>query len=132
MTPEQQPLNQLVELALSCAETVRNIFGTGLPKECYMEALILELQKHGAQSDADAEVPLIYDGQQLINKVLLDIVVGGQLLLHVISESKIEKQAETQTQAGLRVSNLPIALILNFSAPSIRGDVRRIFNPNHR
>ncbi|MHC4840801.1 MAG: GxxExxY protein [Planctomycetota bacterium] len=128
----QQQLNQLVEVALSCAETVRNTFGPGLPKNCYVEALSHEISKQGVEIATGAEVPLIYDGQQLTSTVPLDVVVNGQLMLRVISEAKIEKQVELQTQAGLRVSDLPIALVLNFSAPSIRGDIRRIFNPNHR
>lgn len=128
----QQHLNQLLEGVLVCAENVRSVFGAGLLADCYLQSLAIELQEFGYEVDLRAEVPLIYKGIELDTKHPIDLVVYGQLMLTVLSANRIEKSDEILTHAGLRVSNLPMALILNFNAPSIRGDIRRIMNPNFR
>ncbi|MEE9311579.1 MAG: GxxExxY protein [Planctomycetota bacterium] len=127
-----QQLNQYVEVAMSGAELVRNTFGSGLPKECYLDALAVELKKSGLEVTINAEVPIVYDGQQLASSFPLDIVANSQIYVKVIAQQKIDRTDEARAKAGLRVSNLPMALILNFSESSIRGDIRRIMNPNYQ
>jgi GxxExxY protein len=54
-----------------------------------------------------------------------DIVVDGTVILEIKAVAAILAAHEAQLQTYLRMSGIPIGLILNFSAPRLKDGLRR-------
>lgn len=115
------------QIIAACYE-VHNILGPGLEERFYRDALLHELRSRGLSAEKEEEFNVIYKGAHL-GKHRVDIVVEGRILLELKAVSgKLLAIHSAQALSELRVSGLPVILLVNFGSASVR--VRRFEKRN--
>lgn len=133
MDPQRtQMLNWLFDQVSNVAQNVHGALGRGLPQSTYMECLCGELGAAGRKLQRDIPVPIIYGATQVENGVVIPLVVDGLVAVAVHSVENLMAYFDQQMQAILKVSGLPLGMVINFFVPSVRGATHRIMNPNPR
>jgi GxxExxY protein len=105
---------------------VHNILGPGLEERFYRAALAHELELRGLKVRREQEFPVEYKGK-LLGQHRVDLIVENKVLveLKAIAGPLLDVHV-AQTVSERQVSNLPVALLVNFGEASVR--VRRLEN----
>jgi GxxExxY protein len=116
---------QLTERILACAFRVHSQLGPGLLEGAYKACLVQEL-KH-AQLDVAVEVPIpiVYRGVTVDCAYRADLVVEDKVLVELKSVETLRPVHAAQVITYLKLSDIPIGLLLNFNARHLRDGVRR-------
>jgi GxxExxY protein len=114
---------ELTQQIIAACYQVHNILGPGLEERFYRDALAYELALRGLQSSREQEFAVEYKGQPLgLHRV--DLIVEDKILVELKAVTgKLLGVHLAQTISERRVSNLPIALLVNFGDASVQ--VRR-------
>ena len=122
-------LNDLTGEIVDAAVDVHRTFGgPGLLESIYEEALGLELRLCGFRVDRQIAVPVRYKGYSLMASLRLDLLIDDRVIVECKATSKLSEIVSTQALTYLRLSNRPIALIINFGQRPLRPNIRRIVN----
>jgi GxxExxY protein len=133
MDPErQQQLNWLYEQMFLAADQVHKALGRNLPAATYSECLAHELELMGRNVQRDVAVPILYRDHKVERGVEIEMIVDGLVAVSVWSVDKLSQFHDQSMQSILRVSGLPLGIVINFSVPSVRGAMHRIMNPQPR
>jgi GxxExxY protein len=119
------PLSDLTRRVIGAAITVHRQLGPGLLESAYEECLAFELGWNGIAHDRQVPLPLEYRGHRLNCGYQMDLVVEGQLIIEVKSVVQLMPIHEAQVLTYLRLSKLPIALLLNFNTVLLKQGMRR-------
>ena len=120
--------NQLTrEIIAASIEVHRNI-GPGLLESAYEECLCQELSLRGFAFERQKSLPVSYKGLELDCGYRIDLVVDGLVVLELKAVSKLEPIHEAQLLTYLRLSNIPLGLLINFNVPVLRSGIKRIVN----
>ena len=133
MDPErQQKLNWLYEQLFLAADQVHGALGRNLPAATYHECFAHELELTGRKVQRDVAVPILYRDHKVDRGVVIPLIVDGLVAVSVWSIEKLTQFHDQNMQSILRVSGLPLGIVVNFSVPSVRGAMHRIMNPQPR
>jgi GxxExxY protein len=86
----------------------------------------MELRKADLHVDAEKEVVIRYEGQE-VGRHRLDILVEDTVLVGLKAVADLAPAHYEQVRSYLRATNLEVALLINFGRE--RSDVRRIDLP---
>lgn len=125
-------LDTAYEAVFVAADAVHAALGRGLDPKFYTKCLARELELNAATVQREVAVPVLYRDLKVPDALVLPLVVNGVAVVTAYSESSLTPEHDIRAQAQLRVSGLPMSIVLNFSAPSIRGGMRRVLNPAPR
>lgn len=109
----------------ACIE-VHRVLGPGLLESAYEQCLAHELDLRQIGFERQIVVPVRYKGLALEFGYRADFVVERALVVELKAVERLLPVHEAQALTYLRLLNLPIGLLVNFHAESIRGNVRRI------
>lgn len=128
----QQKLNAIFGQVFQSADAVHAALGRNMPAATYRQALVIELEAAGVPLQRDVKVPIIYRDQRIDDGVNLELIVDGLVAVSVLSIENLTQFYDHDMQTKLRVSGLPLGMVINFSVPSVRGATHRIMNPAPR
>ncbi len=112
----------------SAIEVHKELGGPGLLESLYEEALCCELLKRGLKVQRQYAVDVLYKGQSLSKRLVLDLVVGDKVIVEVKSVEKHSTLHEAQLLTYLRVSGRKLGLLINFGERYVAQNIRRIVN----
>ena len=104
---------------------VHRELGPGLLESVYRRAICLELEAAGLAFEVEKQVPIMYRGIVLCHH-RLDIVVEGKVLLEIKAVEKLAPVHYAQVLSYLRISKLPVALLMNFNTVVLPEGLKRI------
>ena len=107
---------------------VYNELGPGLLESVYEEALVFEIQKRGMKVERQLDVPIIYKGNVLKSPLRIDLLVEDRIVVELKSVEEMRPLFWKQTLTYLRLKNLHVGLLVNFSSSCINEDIYRIVN----
>ena len=110
---------------IGCAIEVHHHLGPGLLERIYEDALCHELTLSGIQFVRQQPVKVTYKGHALDCGFVLDVVVERSLVLEIKAVTVIHPIYEAQLLTYLRVSGLPLGLLLNFNEIRLKDGIRR-------
>jgi GxxExxY protein len=122
-------LNQndpLTERIIGFAIEVHRHLGPGLLESAYEECLCHELSSDGLVFRRRVPLPVIYKSVRLDCGYRLDIVVENAVIVEVKSVERLLPIHEAQLITYLKLSGIPIGLLLNFNTPVLREGIRRL------
>lgn len=119
------PADALTHQIIGLAMRVHTHLGPGLLENAYENCLCHELGQHEIPFARQVELPIIYQHLQLRCGYRADIVVADTVILEIKSVERILPVHEAQLLTYLRISKLPIGLLLNFNTLSLRNGIRR-------
>ena len=107
---------------------VYNNLGPGLLESVYEEAMVFEMQQRGLKVERQKEVSINYKGNILNSPLRLDLLVENRIVIELKSVEEMRPVYWKQTLTYLRLLNLHIGILVNFSSDSIKDDIYRIAN----
>jgi len=113
---------------IGAAMAVHRRFGPGLDEADYEQALSLELHALGIAHECQVPLPLLYKGARLDCGYRMDLVLPGLLLLELKASDKLHPLHEAQLLTYLRLSNLPLGLLMNFGSLLLKDSIVRRAN----
>lgn len=103
---------------IGAAMAVHRELNWGLLEPVYQEALHLELLDRGIENECEREVRIYYKEHQLEKKYRMDVVVGD-IILELKSVTKIIPTHRAQLCNYLRLTRMPMGLLINFGEESL-------------
>ncbi len=110
---------------IGLAIEVHRQLGPGLLESAYEECLCFELRRAAIPHERQRRLPIRYKGFELEYCYQIDIVVDDALILEIKSVDHISPVHEAQLMTYLRLSGIPIGLLLNFNSPILKDGIRR-------
>ncbi len=111
---------------IEAAAEVHRILGPGLPESVYKLALPEELRRRKIPFEQDQTVPIRYRDLVLVTGLQLELVVGGELIVEVVSVERVTEWRRAQLHTHVRLSGCPAGLLINFNVKVLARGVRRV------
>ena len=121
--------NDLSGLIIGAAiEVHRELGGPGLLEDVYEEALCHELQLRGLEVQRQVGVAIEYKGKLLKKKLVLDLIVNGEIIVEVKSVDDFNDIFQAQLLTYLRLTKKHLGLVINFGEKYVKDGVHRVVN----
>jgi GxxExxY protein len=123
--------DQITEAVIGAAIDVHREFGPGLLESTYEACLFHELSTRGLSVARQLELPVRYKGVQIDCGYRLDLVVEGKVIVEIKSVEKLLSVHEAQLLTYLKLTDLPVGLLLNFNVTLLKNGILRRANTQH-
>lgn len=111
-----------------CIFNVYNKLGPGLFESVYEAALCYELDKVGLAYKRQLELPVHYEDIILDVAFRIDILVENKVIIEIKSVEELSKVHYKQIITYLKLTSIPLGLLVNFNTDSIKENIKRIVN----
>ena len=121
-------LNKLTGEIVDAAYHVHRALGPGLLESVYEQVLARALERRGLRAARQIPISFDYDGMAFDEVCRADLLVNDCV---VVEEKSVERFAPVhpkQLLTYLRLLRLPVGLLINFGAPTLKEGIRRIAN----
>ena len=120
--------NELSNIVINRSLTVHSTLGPGLLESAYKACLFFELAQAGLHPELEKPLPLIYQSVKLECGYRVDLLVERKLIIEVKSVEALTDIHLAQVLTYLRLSNLRLALLMNFNVLHLRDGIKRVVN----
>jgi len=103
-------------------------FGPGLLESVYIFALEYELKQEGLKVLKEVPVPVYYKEEKLEVGFRLDLLVENKVIIEVKSVENLAEVHHKQTITYLKLTNLKLAILVNFNVENISSGIFRKVN----
>ena len=110
---------ELSEVIIGASMRVLNILKPGLSEKAYENALVIELKKRGHRIEQQKRFEIFYEGQ-LVDTLIPDLIVDGAAIVDPKVVESFSESHLAQMIGYLSVTNLRLALLLNFKHANLR------------
>jgi len=128
MTSEGMNLDDITGAIVDAAFKLHTGLGPGLLESVYEAVLARDLERRGLKVEKQKTVSFDYDGLHFSDGLRLDLMVESRVVVEIKSIEKLLPVHSKQVLTYLRVLNLPVGLLINFGAPTLKEGLRRIVN----
>jgi len=119
-------INDITELVIGAGIEVHRHLGPGLMESAYEECLCEELSLLGIQFERQVALPVLYKGKKLDCGYRMDIVVVNSILVELKAVEKLLPIHQAQLMTYLKLSKLPVGLLMNFNVPVLKDGIKRV------
>lgn len=102
--------------------------GPGLLESVYETILTRDLERRGFRAARQFPISLNYDGLYFENVCRADLIVEDRVVVEIKSVERIAEVHSKQVLTYLRLLHLPVGLLINFGAPTLKSGLHRIVN----
>ncbi len=102
--------------------------GPGLLESVYESVLAAALTRQGLEVDRQLPVDIKYDGLSLPAAFRIDLLIEKVLVVEIKSVERLSNLHAKQLLTYLRLTNLEVGLLLNFSGETMKEGIRRVVN----
>jgi len=120
--------NELATIAVDICFKIHSTLGPGLLESVYESAFVYELKKQGIPYLRQPEIPVFYEDDYLDVGFRADIIMGAKLLIELKSVEHLEKVHHKTVLTYLKLSEIKLALLVNFNVNLIREGIHRKIN----
>jgi GxxExxY protein len=121
---ENEITNQIINASIEVHKTL----GPGLLESVYNECLYHELVQRGLYVEKEKNLPIVFKEVKLNAGYRIDLLVNKTIIVELKSVETINDLHIAQTLTYLKLSNLKLALLINFNVPLLKNGIRRIAN----
>lgn len=118
----EEASRQVVDSALH----VHQALGPGLLESVYEECLAVELWSRSLVCERQKVVPVVYKGCVVEAGFRIDLLVEGILIVELKAVEILLPLHEVQLYTYLKLSKMPLGLLINFNVPLIKQGIRRV------
>jgi GxxExxY protein len=127
---EAQRINALTERIIGFCIEIHRALGPGLLESAYEECLCFELASAGIKFERQKALPVEYKGVRLDCGYRLDLVVEGTIVIELKAIERVLPIHEAQLLTYLKLTKLPLGLLINFNVPLLKDGITRRKNGN--
>ena len=102
--------------------------GPGLLESIYETVLARELRRRGLALEQQVALDFVFDGVLFRKALRIDMLVEDHVVVELKSTERLERVHLKQVLTYLRLADLPIGLLLNFGAATMKEGLHRIVN----
>lgn len=118
-------LNSVSERTIGAAIQVHRTLGPGLLESAYQACLAYELGNVGLRFEQQVGLPVHYGTVVVECGYRMDFVVEGLVVVELKAVETVLPIHEAQLLTYLRLSNLPLGLLLNFNTILLKDGIHR-------
>jgi GxxExxY protein len=130
MAFDPESLNPITRTIIGAAIAVHKALGPGLLESAYHVCLCRELKLQSVAFETRRRIPISYRGEPLDVHYEADIIVEDKVLIEVKAVSPLLPVHTAQVITYLKLTRLPLGLLINFNVPFLCDGVRRLLNPD--
>ena len=114
--------------AINAAIQLHRDLGPGLLESVYELLLASKLTKQGYTVERQKPINIEYDGQRFDAAFKIDLFVDKRLIVEIKSVERINAVHQKQLLTYLRLTQLPVGLLLNFGGSMMKEGIQRVVN----
>lgn len=119
---------EIAKIIVNSAFKVHKELGPGLLERVYEVCLAYEINKAGLEVQSQIDVPIIYDGALLKEKLRLDLIVENSVIVEVKAVEIVNPVWQAQIISQLKLTNNQLGFLINFNVPLIKNGIKRFIN----
>lgn len=123
--------DRVTEGIIGAAIEVHRALGPGLLESAYEACLAFELAERGLRVEQQKPLPVRYKSVQLECGYRLDLVVEQLVVVEIKAVGKLAPVHQAQLLSYLKLSELPVGLLINFHEKMLKDGIRRLVNNHH-
>jgi GxxExxY protein len=120
--------NEVSYRVIGAAMKVHSVLGPGLLESVYDKCLGHELTRIGLQFQHQARLSVSHEGARLSPGYKIDYIVEQCVVVEIKCVEKVLPVHRAQILSYLKLSGLPLGLLLNFKVPHMRDGISRFIN----
>ncbi|HZP60160.1 MAG TPA: GxxExxY protein [Opitutaceae bacterium] len=121
-------INELSYELNGAAIDVHRALGPGLLESAYEAAFCHELALRGIRFVRQKNMPVVYKDTEIDCGYRIDVLAEGQIVIELKAVEKLLPLHEAQLLTYLKLSHLPLGLLINFNVPVLKDGIRRLVN----
>ena len=121
-------MKKISEEIITAAIKIHRALGPGLLESVYQGCLAYELQKQGIHSKRETILPVKYEDMVFDTGFRADIIVDEKVLVEIKSVDRLMPVHKAQTLTYLKLTNYPLALLINFGEILVKDGIHRFGN----
>jgi GxxExxY protein len=127
MDPERA-LDDVTGEIVDAAFKLHTSLGPGLLESVYEMILYRDLQRRGLHVERQKIVSFEYDGLRFDDGLRVDLLVDARVIVVIKSVEKPAAVHRQQVLTYLRLLKLPVGILINFGAPTLKEGLQRVVN----
>ena len=120
--------NELSHQIIGCALDIHKTIGLGLLESAYENALAYDLKQLGLNVKQQVPMPFVYKEVKQDLGYRLDLLINNKVIIEIKSLENLAPVHYAQTLIYLKLSNLKLALLINFNSKILKDNIHRIVN----
>jgi GxxExxY protein len=125
---EARRFDEISDAVIGACIGIHQQLGPGLLESAYEECLCHELSSAGIAFERQKPLPVVYKSVKLDCGYRIDLVVAQKLIVELKTVETLLPIHEAQLLTYLKLSNLPVGLLINFNLPVLKQGLKRIVN----
>ena len=121
-------VNLITGQIVDAAYRLHTRLGPGLLESVYEAVLARSLEQRGLHVERQKPVSFEFDGMRFEDAFRVDLLVENLVVVELKSVEKLVPVHPKQVLTYLRLLDLPVGLLINFGAATLKDGVRRISN----
>jgi iron complex transport system substrate-binding protein len=121
-------LDDITGTVIDASLTIHRELGPGLLESVYETVLARALERRGLQVERQKALRFEYDGVIFEEGLRLDLLVEGLIVVELKSVERLAPVHSKQVLTYLRLLKLPVGLLINFGAATLKDGLQRIVN----
>ena len=121
-------IDEITGIVIERSIKIHKDLGPGLLESVYEAILERELLTKRLFVERQKPIDFIYDGIEFSEGFRIDLLVERTVILELKSVETLAPVHPKQLLTYLKLTNLPVGLLLNFGAPVMREGIHRIAN----
>lgn len=119
-------INEITGAIVNSAMKIHSLLGPGLLESAYQACLTHELRSRGLEVATQVALPVVYEGHKLEVGYRIDLVVEHKVVVEVKSVDAIHPIHQAQLLSYMRLSEIPVGLLINFNVLHMRDGIKRM------
>ena len=120
--------DEVATIAVDICYRIHTALGPGLLESVYEAAFAYELDKRNIPYLRQVEIPAYYENVVLDIGFRADIIMGGKLLIELKAIEHLEKVHHKTVLTYLRLTEIKLAILVNFNVNLIKEGIYRKIN----
>ncbi len=121
-------IEEIAKIIVNAAFKVHKELGPGLLEKVYEACLAYEIEKAGLIVKRQVDIPIVYDGVTLKEKLRLDLIVEDLVIVETKAVEIVNTVWQAQIISHLRLTNIELGFLINFNVPLIKNGIKRFIN----
>jgi GxxExxY protein len=121
-------VNEISGAVVDAAMKVHSALGPGLLESAYEACLLHELRKQGLKVEAQASLPVAYDGVKIDVDYRVDLLVEGAVIVELKAVETLLPIHQAQLLSYLKLNDKRVGLLINFNVLHLRDGIKRMVN----
>jgi GxxExxY protein len=118
-------VNEITGAIVNSAMKVHSLLGPGPLESAYQACLAHELRNCGFEVATEVPIP-VYEGHELEVGYRIDLIVAHRVVVEVKSVEALHPIHQAQLLSYMRMSHIPIGLLINFNVLHLRDGIKRM------